>query len=227
MVLQEIEDMMMKNNMTTIYIVRHGESEYNALPKKDNYISGQYGIEGAPLTKKGKEQAHKRAEHLKQIPFDAIFSSDLARAKQTAKIMKLEREIAIQTTKILRERLTYIIPGKTFEETKEIIKYALKDLDEKAKMAHKPHHTLENANETAARIITFLREVAVAYKNGTVLIINHGNNMIALLQHLGYVTYDELLFEGSIENTAYIVLESDGVDFFIKETKGIHINNAK
>lgn len=218
--------MMMKNNLTTIYIIRHGESEYNALPQEKEYVPGQWGVPGAPLTKKGIEQAHKRAEELKNIHFDAIFSSPASRATGTAEILKLQRELEVQTTKKLHERLTYMLPKKSFEETEREIKEILKNLDEKTKLAYKPENQdemrNESANETATRLITFLREIAIGYKNKTVLVINHANNMRALLQHLGYATYDELLPKGSIENTAYIVLKSDGIDFFIKETKGVH-----
>src|ERR1700683_2558661 len=114
--------MMMKNNMTTIYIVRHGESQYNALLQEDTYVPGQWGEGGAGLTKKGEEQAKQKAEELKHIHFDAIFSSDTTRAIQTAKIVKLERQLAIQTKKALYERLTYIIPGRTFTETEKKIR---------------------------------------------------------------------------------------------------------
>lgn len=211
----------MKNNMTTIYIVRHGQSEYNADSEAGGvHIPHRWGEVGGPLSKKGEEQAKKRGEYLKHIYFDAIFSSDLTRAVQTAEIIKLERQLAIQTTKILRERIVYF-EGKTQTENDAIMKKALKDLDNKAKMAYKPTSEYESPNESAARILTFLREVAVAYRSKTVLLINHGNNMENVLTHLGYATYDELP-EGSIENTGYVVLESDGVDFFVKETQGIH-----
>jgi broad specificity phosphatase PhoE len=215
----------MKNNFATLYIVRHGESAYNALPKEDQYIPGIFGPGGAPLTETGKEQAAKRAEDLRHIHFDAIFSSDVSRTTQTAEILKLERELAIQTTKVIRERLSYKLPKKTFSESIKEVKKILKKLDKEAQLAYKPQGqeemSNENSNETAARVLTFLREVAIGYINKTVLIVNHANNMRAILQHLGYATIEELYPEEAIENLAYIILESDGVDFFVKETKGI------
>ena len=226
MVLHEIEDMTTKNDqLTTIYIVRHGESDYNALPNKNIYKPGMWGEGGARLTKRGEIQAKKRAKHLKHIHFDAIFSSAATRAIQTAEIVKLERKLAIQTTEVIHERLNYILPGKTYTQTFEKIKKIVNDLDNEAKLAYKPDNQEamrdESVNETATRLLTFLRKIAVSYKNKTVLVVNHGNNMKALLAHLGYAPYDELMHEGSVENTAYIVLESDGVDFFIKDVQGV------
>src|SRR5215469_10919114 len=96
------EDLTMKNNgVTTIYILRHGESAYNALTTEDHYVPGQWGPGGAPLTEKGKKEAKMRAESLKHIHFDAIFSSDVTRAIETAKILKLERKLVISTTKAI------------------------------------------------------------------------------------------------------------------------------
>ena len=54
----------------------------------------------------------------------------------------------------------------------------------------------------------------------TILVVSHGGVMRYLLIHLGFGTYTNLP-TGSIGNTAYIKLETDGVDFFVKETKGI------
>jgi len=211
----------MKNNMTTIYIVRHAESEFNREgDKKRINPKSEWGELQAPLSQYGRKQAQERAEDLKNIHFDAIFSSDLTRAKQTAEIINLERKLVIQTKKILRERRVYF-PKKTIEENEKEMREMLMDLDEKQKMAFKPDTTFESAEEAASRILTFLREIAVAYKESTVLVINHGNNMSSLLTHLGYARYDELA-NGSIENTGYIILESDGIDFFIKKTFGIY-----
>jgi broad specificity phosphatase PhoE len=211
-------------NLTTIYLVRHGESESNANSDKDSSFHRQWGEFEAPLTEKGQEQAQKRAEELKDIQFDAIFSSDLTRAKQTGEIIKLERQLAIETTALIRERSygNYLqsFGGKSKEEIEEEMKEELGKLDELAKMNYKPGPDVESPNESASRIITFLREIAVAYSGKTVLVINHGNNMRNLLTHLGYAKFDELA-AGVIENTGYVILEADGTDFFIKETHGI------
>jgi broad specificity phosphatase PhoE len=215
----------MKANATTIYLVRHGESETNANSDKGSSFHRQWGEFEAPLTEKGEEQAQKRAEDLKDIQFDAIFSSDLTRAKQTGEIIKLERQLAIETTALIRERSygNYLLSfgRKSKEEIEEKMREELGKLDELAKMNYKPGPDVESPNESAGRIITFLREIAVAYTGKTVLVINHGNNMRNLLTHLGYAKFDELT-SGDIENTGYVILESDGTDFFIKETHGVH-----
>ena len=81
----------------TIYLVRHGETEWN----KRGLLQGHTDIE---LSEDGIRQAHERIEHFKDVPFSAAFSSDLARAKQTAAILTQGRDVPFETTEILRER---------------------------------------------------------------------------------------------------------------------------
>ena len=66
-------------------------------------------------------QVEERAEELKGIKFDAIYSSDLLRAKQTAEIIKLERDIAIETSKLLKERHFGNFEGASWSELAEKI----------------------------------------------------------------------------------------------------------
>ena len=75
-------------NLCTLYLVRHGETEWN----KTGIVMGQLD---SPLTEAGLGQAKTTAQELKGVNFDAIFSSDLHRAHKTAEIIKLERELVI------------------------------------------------------------------------------------------------------------------------------------
>jgi len=81
---------------TTIYMVRHGETPWN--------IEGRYqGHLDPPLTKKGLQQAQTTASQLAPLGFDAIYSSDLARARQTAEALAAATDLPIQFDPRLRE----------------------------------------------------------------------------------------------------------------------------
>jgi probable phosphoglycerate mutase len=60
----------------TVYFVRHGQTTYNRL-HKHQYIA-------VPLSEHGHEQAEALAQGLKNVPFDVLISSDIARARETA-----------------------------------------------------------------------------------------------------------------------------------------------
>lgn len=208
-------------NLTTFYIIRHGESEGNAhFAKHGSYGNDIWPETGSSLTEKGKQQIKERAEQLKAIHFDAVFSSDLTRAKQTAEILALERKLAVETRSILRERIfPDTLSKEVIEKIQKEMQEALRGLDEKGKIAYK-HGDIESVEEAATRMITFLRETSIAYPSKTILIASHGNIIRSTLNHLGYAKFDELT-TGSVDNAGYVVIESDGVDFFVKETQGI------
>lgn len=210
----------MKNKLTTIYVVRHGESEGNL-----RMVYSENSELGSPLTETGKLQAKKAAEKFKEIDLAAIFSSDMTRAHQTAEVIALEKGLEVNTTNLIRERSFYQylkkLPQKSEEELKAEIIYGLLKLDTKGKMKYKHTEAMESAAGGATRLLTFIREAASAYEGKTIMVVCHGDIMRSLLTHLGYAEYDELP-HGSIDNTGYFILESDGVDFFIKETVGIN-----
>lgn len=82
--------------MKTLYIVRHGETEWNKI--------GRYqGITNVPLNENGIAQAKACGNALKDIHFDRILSSDLSRALVTAETIRGNRQLEIKTDERLRE----------------------------------------------------------------------------------------------------------------------------
>lgn len=79
-----------------IYLVRHGETEWN----KEYLLQGQADTK---LNDYGRELARITSEALKEIPFDIIFHSPLNRAEETARILKRDREIPILADERLKE----------------------------------------------------------------------------------------------------------------------------
>lgn len=193
----------------TIYLVRHGETDWN---KKD-IIQGQIDI---PLNKKGESQAIEMASKLERIHFDAIFSSDLARAKHTAERIAAKRRLTVKTTKALRERYFGKFQGKKFPKERNM-KKMIEGLIKKSKtQSEKP----ETDDLIISRLFTFLREISLSYSAKTVLVVTHASPIRTILIHLGFGTYENLP-NNCIDNLAYVKLKSDGVDFFIEETNGI------
>lgn len=202
----------MDRNLCTIYVVRHGETEWNV--KK--LLQGQLDI---PLNETGIRQATKLKEKLKHVQFDIIFSSDLERAVKTVDPIAIEHDLITQTTHILRERDFGRLAGAPVSALNKF-KEEFNSLSKEERFRYKYYPEIESDEETVSRVITFLREVAVTYPGKTILIATHRGVMYSLLIHLGYMNY----YQNSkrpIKNTAYIKLETDGVDFFVKETHGI------
>lgn len=203
------------NNKTVIYIVRHGETEWNT----KNLIQGH---KDSPLTKLGIEQTKQLAKELKRIKFDLIFSSDLLRAEKTAKIIATEHKLTVETTKLLRERNFGKLAGKHRSVLKAFDEL-FASLNDKEIFKYKSSPDVESDEEITTRLITFLRELALAHPGEKALVVTHGAVMRAFLIRLGELSYKKRMW---VKNVAYVKLESDGIDFFVKETKGISVKEA-
>lgn len=82
--------------MKTIYFIRHGESE--------GIANLRYQPSEAPLTERGREQARLIAERCSKLPVEAIISSTMARAQETAAIIAERRGLAVESSDFFRER---------------------------------------------------------------------------------------------------------------------------
>ena len=90
----------------SFYFVRHGETNWN----KENKIMGWKDIE---LNDNGREEAEHAAYILKELEIDKIYSSDLKRASETAKIIAQVCELEFEKMDGLRERSLGKYEGKT------------------------------------------------------------------------------------------------------------------
>ncbi|MBI3342450.1 histidine phosphatase family protein, partial [Candidatus Curtissbacteria bacterium] len=179
-------------------------------------------------TKLGIQQATDLGKRLKNIHFDAVFSSDAARAKRTAEIISLEKELTVETTELLREKSYGAHEGKPINIYETELKQHLEQyeaLADEQKWSFK-FPSIETDEAAVGRIITHLREISLAYRGKTVLMVTHGTVMRLLLIRLGFGTYSDFQHTASsIGNGAYVKLESDGIDFKILETDNITKSN--
>ena len=82
--------------MGSWYLVRHGETEWNRTGRMQGHIN-------VPLSGVGRRQATLLAAQLGDVRFDAIYSSDLDRAHETARLVAGDRNVAVETDPDLRE----------------------------------------------------------------------------------------------------------------------------
>lgn len=205
----------------TIYLVRHGETDWNIQKKMQ-------GHQNIPLNKNGEKQAREAAKRLKKIKFDAAYSSDLIRAKRTTEIIALEHKLAVKANQALRELSFGGFEGQTFnyyrEELKDILD-KLSKLPYEEKVNYRFPRGVESINSGISRFITFLREIAIAHPDQFILVGSHGGMIRNLLIHIGFGTEAELVY-GTISNAAHVVLLTDGLDFFVQDTWGINKNES-
>ena len=93
--------------MTTILLIRHGETVDNARQIMQGQTQGE-------LNEQGREQARQVAERLATEPIDAVVASDLHRAIQTAEIIAAPHGLVVRTTELLRELIGAALRGAIF-----------------------------------------------------------------------------------------------------------------
>ncbi|HSA84083.1 MAG TPA: histidine phosphatase family protein [Patescibacteria group bacterium] len=198
--------------MTTFYLVRHGETDWN----KERRLQGKTDND---LNESGVKQAEALASILRDVPFDLAFSSDLVRAKRTAEIITLEKKLHVATTKFIRERDFLHLEGKTSDVFVNYLKL-MSGLSHEERSKHRIAEGIESDEEVISRLFTFLRETAITHPNKTILVGSHSGLLRLLLIHTGYISYQQMDHK-RFQNGAYIIFESDGIDFFIKKVVGI------
>ena len=199
-----------KNKFCTIYLVRHGVTDWNIEGK----IQGNTDI---PLNTEGKIQAKELAKELKHIKFDKALSSDLLRAKQTAEIIAKEHKLIVEATEVLRERNFGYLEGKSSDLVKDMQRL-IGSLEEDKRFSYKYHPSIESDGEIAERLLTLIREVAVANSGKNVLVVTHGGVIRVLSIKMGLFTHAD---DVKVRNLAYLKFDCDGSDIVIRDIKGI------
>jgi len=150
---------------TRLCLVRHGETAWNA----EHRVQGQLDV---PLNAIGQAQALAASKVLSQGKFDAIYSSDLSRARQTAQLTASCFSMNILVEKELRERHYGIFERLTYAEVK--VRYP----EDYARFeAHDPEfafRTGESLKDFFARSIAVISRLANAHKGESILVFTHG-----------------------------------------------------
>lgn len=207
-----------KANYCTIYIVRHGQTDWGIQKRL-------HGWSDIPLNQKGRQQAKAISKTLKKIHFDTAYSSDLSRAAETTQIITADRLIDVKLSRALREHHHGRTEGTTQKEREAILE--LREALERyfalplEKQWHgKPFPDQESRHESSTRFINELRSIAVAHPSQRVLVGSHSGIMRQLLIVLGEMKWEDF-YKWRFENTGYIKLRGDGIDFFIDDVVGL------
>ncbi len=156
---------------TTLYIMRHGQTE-------DNVRRVIQSHNDSPLTREGITATRGRAKMLKGIMFDAIFCSDLERTRKSLEILleELDVNIIVNYSDDLREIDFGQLTGKNFEDIKDIILLHKKQTQR--------HYTDgESGDSFSKRVLAFVEMVLDVHEGGTILFMTHFGVIETILKH--------------------------------------------
>ena len=156
---------------TRILAIRHGETAWN----RDTRIQGHLDV---PLNRRGQWQATRVALALRDEPLAAIYSSDLARAHQTARAIADAHGLPIQTDAGLRERHFGFFEGKTWAEIET--GWPDQALAWRQRVPDFAPVGGESLLQLQARVVTTVTTLARRHRGEQVVMVAHGGVMDVL-----------------------------------------------
>lgn len=153
--------------MTSLYIMRHGESKANAA----RIVAGHLDT---PLTERGRQQARRAGQAAREdnLAINVIVSSPLPRARETAEIVA--REVGLSERDIILDQLLIERNCGQFEGGPLEDYFAVSEADAEARGVE----SLESLERRAQLLLTKLER---SHPNQTILLVSH-NGIIKTLQ---------------------------------------------
>ncbi len=161
--------------MGRLYLIRHGETEWNAQHRAQSYTD-------ISLSDVGREQAQCTAKRLQNVDFDIAYSSDLSRAKETAAIILGTRNIQVNTSKSLREYNKGVFEG--LHRSEYSLRYPDQYQSSLAKDLDFSPESGESVRQVHDRVSEFGIFITSEHPNEDILIVCHGGSLRALVVHL-------------------------------------------
>ncbi len=205
----------MTTQVSTIYLVRHGETHWNK-------IGRMQGHSNTHLNRTGKEQARRLKHLLREVPFNAAYASDLYRAMETATILIEGRGLELHTVKEFRERTFGMYEGKSTVDSWNILRPILDSHDREH--PHLTEKQVEPNNAMRTRVEKALLTIVHSHKGETILVVAHHGVIKQLLIHLGYVKAKQLP-KVAVQNLAYVRLVIVDNLITVDKTHGISITS--
>ncbi len=188
---------------TTLYLVRHGESEANAA----GVFAGQTD---SPLTERGRRQAEAVAEALADIKFDRIITSDLSRTRETAEAIARRQGVPVEVYPELREIDVGERAGRPFDEARGLPSWRDDGF------VQWPGG--ESLQQVLRRTLGVIERVIAESPGKTVCLVGHGGVTRILVSHfLGILPRLE---RSRATNTNVTVVVTDGTTHRVEQLFG-------
>jgi 2,3-bisphosphoglycerate-dependent phosphoglycerate mutase len=190
--------------MARLILLRHGESQWNL----ENRFTGWVDV---LLSPRGIQEAKDAGGKLRSFTFDRAFTSVLARANETLRlVLEAIGQTAIPTEKdkALNERMYGELQGLNKDET--VKKYG----EAQVKIWRRSYDVRppggESLKDTAERVLPYYEQTIKPYvlKGDTILVAAHGNSLRALIMELEQLSREQVL-ELNIPTGAPLLYELD------------------
>jgi broad specificity phosphatase PhoE len=155
--------------VTTIFLARHGESDWNVEKRFQ-------GHSDRPLTERGRKQARALADLVGAEKIDAVYTSPLSRARETAEIVAARAGLEAVALPELRE----VDTGSWSGLSRADVEARFPEGFARWRSGGSGWEDGESYEEMAERVIGALRKIAEDHPDGRVLVISHGGPIRAI-----------------------------------------------
>ena len=194
------------------YFIRHGKTLWN--------LEGRFqGASGdSPLLPESIDILKQLGQHLKEIPFDTIYSSDLPRAVKSAEIIQsqLQSPCPLKSIPELREWQLGKLEGLKIATLNAIYPQQIKAFRSNLAQFDTRMFEAESLYSTTQRTIQFIKPLKESPAE-RILIVGHGANLTASLRTLLGYKEAHLRKDGGLANASLTVLETDDFETFTLE----------
>jgi broad specificity phosphatase PhoE len=173
--------------VTQVLVVRHGETDWNR--------EGRWQGQGGPgLNDTGRAQAARIAERLARVRIDALYTSDLARAEETARIIGRAVGERPRQQKGLREVDNGDWRGLTRAQVRRRDPAGYR----RWLRGEPGWHGGETYDQMHARVIATLERLAAKHPRGRIVLVSHGGAVRAIVAHaVGLPHHDRVHIDGA------------------------------
>ena len=183
--------------MVKLLLIRHGETDWN----RDRRIMGRQEI---GLNETGRLQALSLKESLAQFSVDAVYSSPVCRARETAQILVEDRDLAPQYDERLVEIHYGDWVGKTFDEVRSLPDYTPYFTRLQTPVA--PNG--ETLFQVRDRALDFVRTIREAHPDQTVLAVSHADWIKCVVMEFLSIPFENI-WKFRIDNVSTSLIECD------------------
>ena len=167
-----------------LYIVRHGETEWNVIKR----FQGQLNT---PLTEKGMEKLRETGKNLENVLFEEVYTSELERTVKSAEIILNEnrgyknKKMELKKLAELNEVYFGVWQGLKYEEVflkypEEANNYFYNVKNYKAENVE-----AENLKDALERFLRGINKILDNHKSGNILIVTHGTVFEMFINYVG------------------------------------------
>ena len=192
-----------------IYLVRHGQTH-------DNVMNIMQGWTDTPLNNTGIEQAKELVHFFKSAQVDIIYSSDLSRAYETARIIGESLDLSVFIDKQLREIYFGFWEGKTWQELEAAYAYFFEKPEQEKNAI--PIHNGESYIEFQKRSSDSFKRLVLKHLGKTLVFVTHSGyirEVIAHIMKLNQEDKDAIPIRNC--NVSQIEYDLDQKEFMIKD----------